>query len=165
MDERTEDRSEYYGEWYQKNRDSVLSKRRDKYANDPEHAKRQREAARRYRQEVKTGKRVPGETGSSRGPVMVNVGGEHVEAFTVRYLADGIGRSVQTVNHWTKNGIFPDTPLKTPGGHRLYTEDMIDVVRTAVESRIEIPRNDESFKKEIADGWRELGVYDSRHAA
>lgn len=158
-DRETADRSEYFSEWYGENRFDVLAKRRDKYANDPDYAKKARESSRRYRDEVKSGKRVPGESGQERGPVMVKMDGYHVEARTVRHLAEGIGRSVQTINYWTKHGSFPDTPLKTPGGHRLYTDDMIEVVRSAVESRLEIPRGDLEFKREIVTGWRALGAY------
>ena len=39
----------YFSKWYEENKQKLSERRKNRYANDPEYAERQREAARRYR--------------------------------------------------------------------------------------------------------------------
>ena len=155
------DRTEYYQDWYEKNREELLARRRDKYASDKGHAEKCRKRARNYRREVRTGVREKPAAGVARGPIGIVVRGKSLEAWTIPWLADGIGRSVQTVNYWTKHGLFPDTPIKTPGGNRLYTKEMISAVEEILEQRDRglVSRTDPDFKRQIASRWKKLGVY------
>lgn len=160
------DRTEYYQDWYEKNREELLARRREKYASDKGHAEKCRKRARRYRKEVRTGARKKPEEGAARGPISVQVRGEILEAWTIPWLADGIERSVQTVNYWTKHGLFPDTPIKTPGGNRLYTEDMITAVKEILDQREGglVSRTDKDFHRQIKARWKKLGVYSWKFA-
>lgn len=160
------DRTEYYTEWYEQNRADLLARRREKYAKDEKHAEGCRKRARKYRKEVRTGKRKRPEEGVARGPINILVRGEVLQAWTIPWLAEGIERSVQTVNYWTKHGLFPDTPVKTPGGNRLYTEDMIDVVKEVLDQREGglVSRTDPDFNRQIRTRWRKLGVYSWKFA-
>lgn len=160
------ERTEYYQDWYAKNRESLLARRREKYAKDRKHAEKCRKRARKYRAEIRNGDRKAPEDGGARGPISVIVKGDLVEAWTIPWLADGIERSVQTINYWTKHGLFPDTPIKTPGGNRLYTEDMIAVVKEVLDQRDGglVSRNDPDFHRQIKSRWKKLGVYSWRFA-
>ena len=155
------DRTEYYQEWYEKNRAELLARRREKYASNGDHAEKCRKRARKYRKEVRNGTRKKPEEGAARGPISVLVKGKTLEAWTIPWLADGIERSVQTINYWTKNGLFPDTPIKTPGGNRLYTEGMIQAVSEVLEQRTNglVSKNDPDFNRQIKSRWKKLGVY------
>ena len=155
------DRTEYYTAWYNKNRAALLARRREKYAKDTVHAAECRKRARDYRKDVKAGTRKPPEEGVARAPINITVRGDVLGAWTITWLAEGIERSVQTVNYWTKHGLFPDTPVKTPGGNRLYTEAMIEVVKEVLKEREGglVTRRDRTFLRQIRAGWRKLGVY------
>ena len=160
------DRTEYYQEWYGKNREGLLSRRREKYASDEKHAEKCRKRAKKYRKQVRTGERKRPVDGAARGPINVSIKGEIVEAWTIPWLADGIERSVQTVNYWTKHGLFPDTPIKTPGGNRLYTEAMIGVVKDVLDQREGglVSRSDPDFHRQIKSRWKKLGVFSWKSA-
>ena len=149
------DREEYYKEWYEKNRENVLKGRREKYRDDPEYAKRCRDAAKSYRARAKRlGKKPRGR----RGPVQMMVSGVPRQAFPISYLAERIERSVSTVNNWSRGGSLPETPLRTGGGMRLYTDGMIEVVREHVEEWGKVPEFDKKFRDGILDGWKQIGI-------
>ena len=97
---------------------------------------------------------------------MIQIRSETDEAWTIPWLAEGIERSVQTINYWTKHGLFPDTPIKTPGGHRLYTENMIQAVKEVLEQRDGglVSRDDPDFKRQIEKRWKKQGVYSWKSA-
>ena len=155
------DRSAYFQEWYAANKSNVRASRRDRYASDPEYAEECRKRAREYREGLRTSGKRP-EVRVARAPVMVTVAGRELKGWTVRRLAEGIGRSVSTVNHWQRHGILPETPLRTAGGVRLYTDPMIRVVKRALRNRSVVTREDLKFCGEIRRGWSDIGVSKSR---
>jgi DNA-binding transcriptional MerR regulator len=81
-----------------------------------------------------------------------------VLASTITVAAERIGRSVDTLNHWSKVGLLPVTPLRSPRGDRLYTDGMILVMKMAIMKRGQVSVKDQTFRAEIVSGWRELGV-------
>lgn len=148
------ERSEYFNEWYTENRSDLLVTRRDKYKSDPEYAEQCRERARQYRAR---GGAATAESRPRRSHT-VTIGGTQHEAWTVGFLAKGVGRSVATVNHWERNGLMPRTPLKTDAGDRLYTKAMIAVVASQVKKRRTVKRTDDAFRVAIDKGWKKLGL-------
>lgn len=90
---------------------------------------------------------------------VVEVNGEQVECYTVEMLSRAIGRSKYMVPVWEKNGVIPRTPLTNKRGWRLYTPDMIEVVRTAVKRRGgSILKDPEGIYEDVAAGWEMLGI-------
>ena len=81
----------------------------------------------------------------------------HVGAF-----ARAIGRSVPTIHQWERVGLLPRTPFSLEGKNkqeRLYTAEMIGVVRTVLSTRgATISASDLRFRQEIEDGWNSIGV-------
>lgn len=146
----------YFREWYEKNREEVLNKRRKRYREDPEYAER-------CRQNARGRKRTGGKTGPSkeRRPVSFSYGGKVVSGWTVSHLAKRVGRSVPTIRNWVNAGSMPESPIRTDVGHRLYTDGMILVVRKAVNKRGRIKSGDQEFYQEIVEGWVDLGVQTS----
>lgn len=149
----TTDRSEYYQSWYAANRSGIREARRKRYASDSGYAEECRARSRAYRDAQRKSREDNG--------WHVEVDGKPHEAFTVRRLADALGRSIQTLNYWHRYGILPETPLRTPGKSRvrLYTEGMIKVVVSASRKRDSVARSDLKFGGEIRRGWSGLGVY------
>ena len=86
------------------------------------------------------------------------VSGVPRQAFPISYLAERIERSVSTVNNWSRGGSLPETPLRTGGGMRLYTDGMIEVVREHVEEWGKVPEFDKKFRDGILDGWKQIGI-------
>ena len=149
----TTDRSAYYQSWYATNRSGIREARRKRYASDPGYAEECRARSRAYRETQRQAREDKG--------WRVEMDGKQREAFTVRKLADGLGRSIQTINYWHRHGILPETPLRTPGKSRvrLYTEGMIKVVVSASRKRDSVARSDLKFGGEIRRGWSGLGAY------
>lgn len=85
----------------------------------------------------------------------VVVDGEEKKAFTTEMLARVCRRSRYQVQVWEQKGFLPKTPFLTTRRWRLYTREMMEVVREAMESR---SAPDESMYDEIVEGWRELGI-------
>lgn len=159
-------RSEYYRTYYEDHRADLSDKRRTRYETDPEYRENAKEAARRYRQKKKAerdqlraeGKLPPARPKGPRKPIEVSVNGTKALAHTITVAAERIGRSVDTLNHWSKVGLLPGTPIRSPRGDRLFTDGMILVIRMAVMKRGEVSVKDGTFKAEIENGWRSLGL-------
>jgi len=144
--EAAEWRVEYNKSYYQKNRDRLLEKKRSRYADDPE-----------YRDRVKADASTRRKASSAKG-VQVEVLGKLVPAMRVRVVAQSIGKSVSTMNFWQKHGTIPETPYRTPGGYRLYTEEMVGGIAMALKSVSKPSRGDDSFRSVVTLAWRRAGV-------
>ena len=149
----------YYKEWYEKNREDLLARRRAKYRDDEGYAAKCRESARDYRRRCRKTEKTEGPQTRERKPVYVEVGGERRVGWSVGHLAKRINRSVPTINHWAKHGLLPETPIRSGGGARLYTDAMIMAVGEAVNRRGQVSKSDESFRSEIVEKWENLGVF------
>ena len=94
-----------------------------------------------------------------RRPVMVRLNGVEVPMYSVGVLARSIQRSVVTVNYWERKGIFPVTPFKKGKGERLFSKEMIEVVKKALEDHgPRVSLSNQQFCVDIAEGWKALGV-------
>lgn len=90
---------------------------------------------------------------------IVEINGEQVECYTVEMLSRAIGRSKYMIPVWEKNGVIPRTPLTNKRGWRLYTADMIEVVRTAVKRRGgSILKDPVGIYEDVAAGWEMFGI-------
>ena len=58
--------------------------------------------------------------------------GEVLELFYIKVFADSIGRSTQTVKRWHEERLLPETFFHDKKGCRLYSQEMIDVVKRAI---------------------------------
>ena len=136
MDKETEkkDRSEYMRAYYLENKEKIVERKRNKCLNDPgykEELKRRRsEYARRKRQErnqmIKDGIIEKPQRKSWYVVVIKKV---EFKAYTKKVLAKRIGRSSVGVTMWINDGFIPKTPLRIGPRIRVYTDDMIDVVK------------------------------------
>ncbi len=163
------DRSEYLQAYYKERRDELSAAKKRRYEEDPEYRQRAKEAAQRARirrkeerrRKIESGEIVPANRSAPRKPETVIVGGEKLTAYTVTIAARMILRSVDTINYWTRIGVFPETPIRSSRGDRLYTDGMILAVKVAVARRGKVASSDSTFKSEIEEAWRELGVYEA----
>lgn len=158
------DRSEYLKNYYAERRDELSEKRKAKYRSDPAARARAIEASRRYREEQRQKKKAMIERGEieaphrgPRAPVMVEVAGKQVEAFTITTFAEQIGRSAEAINHWINVGIIPKTPFRSDRGDRLYTDAMMLAVKLVIQRHGLVSRRS-SAGEEIREKWKEIGV-------
>jgi DNA-binding transcriptional regulator YiaG len=159
-----------YRAWYERNKEALSKKRKERYHKDKEYREKVLEQNKEYRekkakekpQQSKTKVRTP----KHRKPVAmkIKIGGrmQDVNMVHVGAFARAIGRSVPTIHQWERVGLLPKTPFFLRGKdkqERLYTAEMIGVVRTVLSTRgATVSASDTAFRQEIEDGWRSLGV-------
>lgn len=159
------DQKAYFKGWYEKNAEELAAKRKARYESDPEYAERAKERTRlgkmakrleRQKERLKTGAPLRVAGGGPRKPVpVVMPSGKVVQGYTVGEVARRLGKSYHTLKKWRQIGVLPASPLKTDMGHGLYTEAMIDVLKSAVAKRIDVSVSDKSFTEEVVAGWEQ----------
>lgn len=159
-----------YKDWYERNKERLAERRKIKYHSDKKHRKKVLEQNREWRaskakerdEKPKPKVRIP----KHRKPIemMVQINGTTEEASLVHIgtFARIIGRSVPTIHQWERLGLLPRTPYllrSRSKQERLYTEEMIRVVKKALSTRgPTISSADSTFREEIVEGWETAGV-------
>lgn len=145
--------NDYYASWYERNKEALAKKRRERYLTDPSYRERVLHQSNRYR----SGDRVVQET--------VELQGEQVPILPIMHMAEALGVERLTITNWEARSLFPMTPyIVTACNKRYYTQSMIDAAKEIVErrrngaKRIRLGANDTSMCEEIAAAWRALGV-------
>jgi DNA-binding transcriptional regulator YiaG len=159
-----------YRDWYERNKEALSKKRKERYHNNKEYREKVLDQNKEYR--AKKAKEKPSQpkakirTPKHRKPVQMEIvlkGKIHQLALVhVGAFARAIGRSVPTIHQWERVGLLPKTPFLLHGKNkheRLYSAEMIGVVRTALSTRgATVSSSDQAFYQEIVDGWAALGV-------
>jgi hypothetical protein len=160
------DRSQYQKQYYEDNRESLSERRKRLYQEDPEYRQAILDRVAQYRaskrqeraQLRETGALPPSHPRGPREPMGVAVNGVRTVAYTVGRMAVELNRSKDVINYWTRIGLLPQTPYRSPRGDRLYTEGMTIVVKIAIGKRGRVSAGDREFTKEVRRGWEGLGV-------
>lgn len=135
------DSSEYFKDWYARNRDEFLAKRRERYSNDSDYAEKQREYTKESRKRKRAG-------------IVIESG------HTLNDLARTLDVSTGTLRYWLKQGYLPTPPRAESGRYSITDEDLATIKRAfgEVGGRLK-PTNVEKFKSLLegleADGWGE----------
>jgi len=131
--------------WYERHRDGFNRERRDRYQSDPAYRakvlKRNRDSRKRRKDSARVERTKQRQASlvstKNRGWKVVDVAfypdGREVKgpAYTVGVLAAVLGRSIQSVRAWIREGRIKSTPLRSRRGDRVYTPDMVEsIVRT-----------------------------------
>lgn len=85
--------------------------------------------------------------------------GSVVTVYPISKLAEALGRSALTVRRWERIGIIPSTFFVNKRGHRMYSQDQIDIiVQCAEESGIKrgMPIADTEFSVLCHERLKEL---------
>lgn len=147
--------SDYFKSWYEKNKEKLSQKRKERYRNDPD-----------YKAKVLQSASVSRKRTTANAAVRsVTVEGAEYEAHPIVEVAARLGISRETILNWEECGLIPTTPFRLTGrGVRFYTVGMIEVLYSVVKSwhpsenkkRIHIRKNDTAFTGAITDGWNLL---------
>lgn len=144
----------YFKDWYAKHHETLNQSRRDRYKTDPEYRKavlqRNREAREKRRTETAKERaqrrkasrlRVGSRAWKTVEAEVVDKNGKVATAtlFTISALARSIGRSVQAVRLWERQGLLPEPPFRNKKGDRLYTAEMVEVIRDVMDAKGKLP--------------------------
>ena len=141
-------RSEYHRRYYQEHKDVICERRRQKYANDPAYRERALSSKRHERKE----KMWPHSVAQSVGP---HSGGCIRKSYTIGEAAKLIGVHRATLLRWIKVGWIPETPYISLVYGRLFTADMIVVLRDML---LQYRPDVRLFRERVADAWYETGA-------
>ena len=135
-------KSPYFQEWYDENREDLNARRRERYATDEAYREKvqkwNRDArARRRRvaekEDRKAKRAVKIQTSGQWKTVEMEVDGVKVPMFTIGALAKAIGKGISTIRVWERNGTLPETPYRSKKGDRLYTLEMVEAIQKALK--------------------------------
>lgn len=132
------DSSEYFKDWYARNREDFLAKRRERYNQDSTYAERQRKYTKESRGRKKEG-------------VATHPGNN------LNDLARDLDVSTGTIRYWFKQGYVP-LPPKTNTGRYLISDEALALIKRAfaeVGGRIK-PTNVEKFQS-LVEGLNGMG--------
>jgi hypothetical protein len=138
----TDTEQNYYQKWYEENGTGLNERRRDRYATDKAYREtvleRNSESRRRQRRQLIEEKRAKAAAkklktdGSWKVHTFIEkIDGREVEVtyFTIGALAKILGKGISTVRVWEKQGVFPETPHRSPKGDRIYTLEQVQSIR------------------------------------
>jgi DNA-binding transcriptional regulator YiaG len=143
----------YFRRYYNENKDDINEKRRTRYQNK----ERSLAASKRYRDKRRKQGRVR-VTRLSAARVYATGDGGKIHLYSVGVFATFVGRSSQSLSHWEKRGIMPDTPFRDSRGYRLYSRGMMEIVKREVGSKRRLFPVDPEMHQRILDSWEKLGV-------
>lgn len=132
----------YFQDWYEEHRDDLNDARRSRYASDAAYrekvqkwnaAARKRRAASAEAESREAREAVKLRATGTWKTIQVEVDGVMVPMFTIGAMAKALGKGISTIRVWERNGTLPETPYRSKGGDRLYTLEMVEAARKALQ--------------------------------
>lgn len=166
MEETSSDRKkEYLREYYRKNKELLAEKKRDRYQNDPEYRKSSSERSKKYAkakrekylEQVRLGIIIPDKKNRQ---YYAEVRGEKLLAYNRETIAKRTCKSYGEIRLLQSKGFIPRSPFNGTQSCMVYTDGMIDVIRTVLDryKRFEM-KHKTVIRTAIINGWSEIGVY------
>jgi len=151
-----------YKNWWEKKKRKVLDDRADRYKNDKEYRdcikKNSCDRKKRlFKEKIKKGGDVNIFV-RPRRPLLISFNGSSVMMYGIGTLAKSLGKLPATIVGWEKKGVVPCTPFRGRNKVRLYTKEMIDVVKDAFCKSIGNTNivDKEGFDVTVRQGWADL---------
>lgn len=129
-----------FSAWYQRNRERLNLGRRIRYRIERDYKDRVLETNRKSRQNARdlqlVDRRRQGvlKSTSVEVPPFKTFIFDGVEFMTIKFLADFLGRCVQTVRAWERSGVIPAASKTSPRGDRLYSQSEAEAIREKLTS-------------------------------
>ena len=123
----------YNREYYQKNRDRIASRKKDRYEKDPNYRAAILTRRNKQRDQEKEERNSPDRVPKAVKPprlmkVTVNGVDRTVSMYTLGQLSYKLNLQPQTIRKWEIQGIIPPPTYRSRGRHRLYTEFEVDII-------------------------------------
>lgn len=156
--------------WYAGNKDEYLERQREKYHSDAKfRAKAIKRASKSNDSRDEYWKKSEFHRQSVTMEILVSGKKGVRQLFPISWVAHAVGRQVQLLRHWEKNGTLPPTPYRVRRSgreYRFYTAEMMGVVKDVVMAGIgeagEVKKMGKQMKKKLANqieaAWLKLGV-------
>lgn len=156
--------------WYAGNKDEYLERQREKYHSDPKFRdKAIKRASKSNDRRDEYWKKSEFHRQAVTMEIVVGGKKDVRQLFPISWVAHAVGRQVQLLRHWEKNGTLPQTPYRVRRSgreYRFYTAEMMGVVKNVVMAAIgeagEVKKMGKQTKKKLADqieaAWSKLGV-------
>lgn len=147
----------YFKGYYAEKKDEILENRKKRYNEDSEYREKVLQSSRDYREEQRKEPRV--KTPRYQKPLVGTApDGREIQLFSVGALAMFLGRSVQAINHWEKNGLIPRTPYRDERQFRFYTPPMMAAIKEEVGTKRRLFPVDPEMRDKIRQKWESQGV-------
>jgi hypothetical protein len=139
---------EYAKEYYRKNREKILAKKRKKYVSDSVFAERQRKRSLqsvRHRRSLgqdnflinRAKKSSRRKSGPRLYEITVNGRTQEVLMYHIGDLAQLFGRKVKTLYMWERENVLPHAMFRDSANRRMYTKDQVNALVEAFHQVIE----------------------------
>lgn len=134
----SEESKSRFGEWYEKNREELNKRRRERYAKDPSYRGKVLQRSKEFRDEVRQSTRAEKQAEASAVLLLPTtkwkttegkVGRKTQTLFTIGALAAKLGCSVQALRLWERKGIIPKPDQRGAGENRLYSYDQMERIQ------------------------------------
>lgn len=139
-DARDKEQSEYNSTYYERHRQELLDKKRQRYREDPEYRRKLVDSAVARKKRLREENPPTASKEARRGPMKpklhrIDLNGASVDSMMLSagQLGKALGRTLQTIRNWEKKGILPEAMYRTERGVRLYTEFQVKKLKEAME--------------------------------
>lgn len=109
----------YTKEWWERNKQEVLDKRRSRYHSDPEYRQSVLDRSKRYREERKAK--------AAATPKTITINGKALKALTVAEVYKIAGIDAERLKYYQRQGYVPPALVSRPS--RLYTVQQAEHIR------------------------------------
>lgn len=151
----------YFKRYWKDKGTSINVSRKQRYETDEEYAAKMR----KYSQDYRDKKRLERASRPRQQHVervnqqQITYNGKSLKLFGVKVFAKMLGLPIERIHYWRKVGMLPDSPfVRSVRRDRMYTQEMMEVVKHAIERRDQVRKRDQTFLEEIMSGWIALGV-------
>jgi DNA-binding transcriptional regulator YiaG len=135
----SEQEKEYFKRYYQEHKAEIAAKKKERYQTDPEYRAAIQERKRQTRLRRKREREAKKAKAKKKDPLApkvfsVQIGGHDRELsmYSSTQLARMLGRSVQTIRLWEREGILPKAVYRCNNNNRLYTEFQVKMLVAAM---------------------------------
>lgn len=136
----TEQKADYFSNYYAKNKENISKRRRQIYHHDTERRTQIRAAnAKSYASRAKVKKEQDAKAGRFAGKHYDETTGK--ELYTITQLAKAINKAPFTVRRYHDDDIIPEASIHNSRGWRLYSQDQVSWLKRIFRECTDMDRN------------------------
>jgi DNA-binding transcriptional regulator YiaG len=135
----SENEKKYFQQYYLDHKEKIAAKKKERYQKDPEYRAAIQDRNRKVRALKKKRREDRKKKASKKDPrrpkkFSVHIGGleRELSMYSSTQFARMVGRSVQTIRLWEREGILPKAVYRCNNNNRLYTEFQVKMLVAAM---------------------------------